>query len=166
MAAPLIPAVSTEKAEPAVSQAEEAHRERIARVNWLDAEMAAINRGGGARLQSPTKSSSGIEQLLSASACETAKVETKKSIPTDLHPKVKSIANSLTRDAAALLSLVVKADEAYRGAQLIDLSSLTVKNALAISEKEAIAARTELEHRGLVVFRDDGSGRRGFVPRV
>jgi hypothetical protein len=94
------------------------------------------------------------------------KVEAKKNAPVDLHPRVKALKADLSPDAAQLLSLVVKADEAYRGAQLIDLSAFAVKSVLGVTEAEATTARSELEHRGLIVFRDNGSGHRGFYPRL
>ncbi|WP_162950206.1 hypothetical protein [Rhizobium jaguaris] len=132
----------------------------------LDAELAAINRGAPARPQAALTPSGGYPQTLLLPDIAPAPVQAKKIEPQKLHPKVRPLATTLSADAAMLLSLVVKADEAYKGAQLIDLAALTVKSALGVSEQNAVAARTELERRGLIVFRDNGSGYRGFLPRL
>ncbi|WP_156911498.1 hypothetical protein [Sinorhizobium americanum] len=149
-----------------LSRSELEHRERVAKVKSLDAALAAFNRSSATHaLEAVTHSSNGIGQMLFVPQSAPAeKVEA--SSPANFHPKVKPLVGSLSADAASLLNLVIKADEVYRGAQLLDLSSFSVKSALQISEGEAIEARSELERRGLIVFHDNGSGYRGFYPRL
>ncbi|WP_157226428.1 hypothetical protein [Sinorhizobium meliloti] len=151
-----------------LSRSDLEHRERVAKVKSVDAALAAFSRSPATQaLEAVTRSSNGIEQMLFVPQSAPAqKVEVKKSTPTNFHPKVRPLVGSLSPDAASLLNLVIKADEVYRGAQLLDLSSFSVKAALQISEGEAIEARAELERRGLIVFHDNGSGHRGFYPHL
>jgi hypothetical protein len=166
MSASLIPALSSQKADAPLSRDQQAYTEQVARIKSTDAMLAGINRGAEQSHATGTRSSSGIQHILLIDDAPPQREEAKKAAPLDLHPKVKPLVSNLTADASALLSLVVKADEAYRGATFIDLSSFAVKSAMGISEVEAVAARDELERRGFIVFHDDGSGNRGFYPRL
>ncbi|MFC0805467.1 hypothetical protein ACFHWW_08340 [Ensifer sp. P24N7] len=168
MSAPLIPNTFVKRADTPLSRSELEHLERVAKAKAVNGAIAAINRGPEAPdPPSVTRASNGIGQiLLVPDSAPQPCGEAKKAACVDLHSRVKPIAQTLSADGAQLLSLVVKADEAYRGAQLIDLSSFSMKSALGVSEHEAMAARSELERRGLIVFHDNGSGHRGFYPRV
>ncbi|RVN00451.1 hypothetical protein CN120_23470 [Sinorhizobium meliloti] len=168
MSAPLIPDTTAKKADTTLSRSELEHQQRVAKAKAMDAALCDLNRGPAHTTALPvTRSSSGIQSiLLIPDNAPVQKDEAKKNAPADLHPRVRPFVTSLSADAASLLSLVVKADEAYRSAQLIDLSSFAVKSALGITEHEATAARAELESRGLIVFHDNGSGHRGFYPRL
>ncbi|MBY3137315.1 hypothetical protein [Rhizobium laguerreae] len=127
--------------------------------------MDEINRGA-VPVSMGTRSSSGIHSILIMPDAPEQKVQARKSAPVDIHPRVIALKADLSTDEAQLLSLVVKADEAYRGSRLIDLNAFVVKNALGVTEQQAAAARSELERRGLIAFHDNGSGVRGFYPRL
>ncbi len=164
-AAPLLHSTARNEAA-TLSRSELEHQQRVAKALAVDAALAGINRAHQLSIDREKSAPAGPTNILSVPAAQPQPAQSKKSAPTDLHPRVKSLAASLSPDAAHLLSLVVKADEHYRGAQLIDLSAFTVKTALGISENEATAVRSELERRGLIAFHDNGSGIRGFYPRV
>ncbi|MBX5221279.1 hypothetical protein HJC04_13270 [Rhizobium sp. NLR8a] len=165
MTAPLIPNTIAKKADTAPTRSELEHQRRVAKAKSVEATMEEINRGA-VPASIGTRSSSGIHSILIMPEASEQKVQGKKSAPVDIHPRVTALKNDLSPNAAQLLSLVVKADEAYRGAQLIDLSAFVVKNALGVTEQEATTARSELERRGLIAFHDNGSGARGFYPRL
>lgn len=166
MTAPLIPDTVAKKADTAPSRSELEHQRRVAKAKAIEAAMDEINRGGAVPASMGTRSSSGIHSILIMPDAPEQKVQAKKSAPVDIHPRVTALKADLSTDAAQLLSLVVKADEAYRGSQLIDLNAFVVKNALGVTEQQAAAARSELERRGLIAFHDNGSGVRGFYPRL
>ncbi|MDW9593785.1 hypothetical protein GOA63_16390 [Sinorhizobium meliloti] len=166
MTAPLIPDTAAKKADMSLSRSELEHQQRVAKAKAMDAALNDINRGKIPATGAGTRSSSGIESILIVDDNASAGIKAEKAAPVDLHYRVRALKVDLSPDAAQLLSLAVRADEAYRGAQLIDLSALTVKTALGVSENEAIAARSELECHGLIIFHDNGSGHRGFYPRL
>ncbi|PLT97183.1 hypothetical protein [Sinorhizobium medicae] len=166
MSAPLIPTTTTKQADISLSRSELVHQQRVARAKAMDGALNDINRGKSPAPGASTRSSSGIESILIVDDASAPMVKAAKPAAVDLHRRVKVLEVALSPDAAKLLSLVLRADEAYRGAQLIDLSAFTVKNALGVSENEAIAARSELECHGLIIFHDNGSGHRGFYPRL
>jgi hypothetical protein len=166
MTAPLIPDTIVKKADTVPSRSELEHQRRVAKAKAVEAAMNEITRGGAMPASMGTRSSSGIQSILIMPDVPEQKVQAKRTEAVDLHPRVTALKADLSTDAAQLLSLVVKADEAYRGSQLIDLNAFVVKNALGVTEQEAAAARSELERRGLIAFHDNGSGVRGFYPRL
>lgn len=165
MSAPLIPNHTSQKSHDQRSPSDREHMQRVARAKAVDAEMARINRGAGTR-QLVTSSHGGTPQALSLPEDRSLAVVVAKAEPTNLHPRVKALKTALSTDAADLLSLVLRVDEAYKGARLLDLTAFAIGQALNIHEKDALGARSELERAGLIVFRDDGSGNRGFIPRL
>ncbi|MBM7048359.1 hypothetical protein [Rhizobium lusitanum] len=166
MAAPLIPHTAAAKtADETITRDQRDHAQRVARAKAVDAEMARINAGAG-RVQVAPTVSGGIAQHRTVPAAPPKVEAVKKAEPKNTHPRVKTLKTALSPDATDLLSLVLRADEAYKGARLFDLSAFAIAQALNIREKDALEARAELERAGLIVFRDDGSGNRGFIPRL
>lgn len=162
--ADLIPTASKSDNEP--SKAHREHAAAVARLKSLNEELAGINRGAGAA-PAPAPNSSGVAQVFDTSpTVAPAPVLTKKSVnAANLHPRAKAVASSLSADAAALYDLVLRADDHYRGGQLVDLSVFVIKAALDVTMEQAAAARSELLSAGHIKFQDNGAGVRGYRPR-
>lgn len=148
----------------------EQHREAVARHRAVDAARADVARVSlpfGTKPEGPG-ASSGIGQLVAGAYPENAPelVKAAKAAPETLHPRVKAHASTLTPNAARLLDLMCKADEAHRGAQLVAAPASDIARSLSIKIEDAEAARAELETRDLIRFTDNFAGDRGFRVRA
>lgn len=140
------------------------------RATNLDAALKAF-AGPARKADAPApgcRSSSGIGQFIAGfySEVPAGPATVRKAEPGPFHPRVKAVADRLPPDAGRLLELIVRADEACRGAELIDVSLHAVTSALGVTSEKAEAARNSLERAGLISFYDNGSGDRGFRPTV
>ncbi|MDR7029817.1 hypothetical protein [Rhizobium rosettiformans] len=164
MASLIVPAQKSESSD--LSRDARDHAERVARAKAAQVALAEINAATSASITRQRSAPAGPTHLLllDDAPAATAPVQARKADPATLHPKAAAVASTLSADAAELFSLVLRADEHYRRAQLIDLAASEVARAMGLSEKAAVAAREELESRRLIAFYDSGTGRRGFYP--
>lgn len=93
-------------------------------------------------------------------------VQTKKLDRSELHPRVKGVEGRLSDHAARALDMIVRKDAEFGGSRLVEVVAQQLASALDIPEKDAEAARRELERLGLITWFDNFSGDRGYRPKV
>ncbi|MCB4771054.1 hypothetical protein LGR54_20805 [Ancylobacter sp. Lp-2] len=157
-----------------IGPAEAAYREEVRKAQARDAALNAFRPLPGEASKSDpehvVRSSNGRQSMMGGAMLDQISgtpTMARKAEALDakgLHSAARAKADILPPDALRLFDLVLRTDDAHRGAQLISLPATDIAHALGIPESAAQAARDELERRDLLRFFDDFSGNRGFRP--
>jgi hypothetical protein len=112
-----------------------------------------------------TRSSNGIQSIMGGAMLSsfepTPKATVRKADTLPIHSKVAPL--QLPTEQAALLSFVVKEDELSKGRFLVPVSRSSAGEMLGVTPDQGEAAINALVARQLIVYRDNGSGERGFT---
>ena len=146
---------------------DEYHRQNVQRAANVDAAAAAFGSrhapGVGVSKASHSIGRNMLDVGTSAAVQPVQKAKADRSV---LHQRVKSVESRLTDNGARALDFIVRKDEAFGGSRLVDVVVHQLASALDLPEKDAEAARNELETLGLVKWYDNFSGDRGYRPKV